>query len=189
MSVVQPAKPAKLVVSILTARKELFGRVLGLLEPACGPVDLISAWLAFEYTRYYEAEMGSPLFRRMASFSRLIEQTDLADIKLLTNGVEGRFAESSLRRVNIDPGYLLHERFVLATGKNFSHRIYLGKGIYADLTLTYARGAFQPLPWTYPDYAAEDIQAFLRRARDKYTVDNRRRSVENENAPATGNIS
>ncbi|MDD2315816.1 MAG: DUF4416 family protein [Desulfobacterales bacterium] len=188
MSVVQPARPAKLVVSILTARRELFGRVLGLLERNYGRADLISAWLAFEYTRYYEAEMGSPLFRRMASFSRLIEQTDLADIKLLTNEVEGRFAESSLRRVNIDPGYLLHERFVLATGKNFSHRIYLGKGIYADLTLTYAKGAFQPLPWTYPDYAAHDIQAFLRWARDKYTVDNRRRSAENENAPATGNI-
>lgn len=189
MSVVQPARPAKLVVSILTAHKELFGRVLDPLERNYGRADLISAWLSFEYTRYYEAEMGFPLFRRLASFSRLIEQTDLPDIKLFTNRMEDRFTQSALRRVNIDPGYLLHERFVLATGKNFTHRIYLGKGIYADLTLTYAKGAFQPLPWTYPDYAAEDIQAFLRRVRDKYTVDFKRRNVENENAPATGNIS
>ncbi len=189
MSIVQPARPAKLVVSILTARKELFGRVLDLLEQNYGRADLISAWLAFEYTRYYAAEMGSPLFRRMASFSRLIDQTDLPDIKLFTNEVENRFSESALRRVNIDPGYLLYERFVLATGKNFTHRIYLGKGIYADLTLTYAKGAFQTLPWTYPDYAAEDIQAFLRRVREKYTVDFMRWNGENENVPATGNIS
>ena len=73
--------------------------------------------------------------------------------------------------VNIDPGYLLHERFVLATGKNYSHRIYIGKGIYADLTLMYTKGKFEPLPWTYPDYASENIIDFLEKVRKKYGVD------------------
>ena len=73
--------------------------------------------------------------------------------------------------VNIDPGYLLHERFVLATGKNYSHRIHIGKGIYADLTLIFARGRYEPLPWTYPDYASENMLTFLKQVRKKYGVD------------------
>jgi hypothetical protein len=73
--------------------------------------------------------------------------------------------------VNIDPGYLVHERFVLATGKNFTHRIHLAEGIYADLTLIYTKGAFQTLPWTYPDYADEKMLFFLEGVRKKYLVD------------------
>jgi hypothetical protein len=72
--------------------------------------------------------------------------------------------------VNIDPGYLLFERFVLASGKNFSHRIYIGRQIYADLTLVFRKGAFETLPWTYPDYADCPIRGFLERARKKYAV-------------------
>jgi hypothetical protein len=73
--------------------------------------------------------------------------------------------------VNIDPGYLLHERFVLASGKNFSHRIYICRGIYADMTLNYQKGNFQKLPWTYPDYADGPILSFLRQVRLKYGQD------------------
>jgi hypothetical protein len=73
--------------------------------------------------------------------------------------------------VNIDPGYLLLERFVLATGKNYAHRIYIGQNIYADLTLTYAKGGFQTLPWTYPDYASPEIRDFLLQVRYKYSMD------------------
>jgi hypothetical protein len=75
------------------------------------------------------------------------------------------------REANIDPGYLLLERLVLATGKNFSHRIYVGRGIYADLTLIYQRGAYRALPWTYPDYAGAPLGRFLAAVRRKYAVD------------------
>jgi len=78
------------------------------------------------------------------------------------------------RRANIDPGYLLYERFVLASGKNFAHRIYIGHCIYADLTLIYRKGAFETLPWTYPDYADQPILSFLERVRKKYAVDIKR---------------
>ena len=74
-------------------------------------------------------------------------------------------------RVNIDPGYLLFERFVLATGKNYSHRIYIGEGIYADLTLIYQQGAYRPLPWTYPDYSEKAMGQFLMLVRKKYRLD------------------
>ncbi|MGM0787653.1 MAG: DUF4416 family protein, partial [Thermodesulfobacteriota bacterium] len=95
----------------------------------------------------------------------------LAGIKHETNAIENEFAAGEKRRVNIDPGYLLRERFVLATAKNFSHRIYIGRGIYADLTLVYSKGNFRTLPWTYPDYAAEDMLGFLHKVRSKYVFD------------------
>jgi len=60
---------------------------------------------------------------------------------------------------------------VLATGKNFTHRIYIGGGIYADLTLIYQKGAFQTLPWTYPDYADRQLQAFLITVRNRYLME------------------
>ena len=149
----------------------LFREVAGKLSARFGGVDLISAWLPFGYTSYYEKEMGAPLCRRMLAFRHLIQQDALAGIKTATNELELACSHERKRRVNIDPGYLVLERFVLASGKNFTHRIYLGQGIYADLTLIYRKGAFQELPWTYPDYADEPILGFLAQVRRKYRVD------------------
>jgi hypothetical protein len=98
----------------------------------------------------------------------LIQQDALADIKCLTNDLEGEFSKEGKRLVNIDPGYMVPERFVLATGKNYAHRVYLRAGIYADLTLIYRGGHFCPLDWTYPDYAGEAIVGFLQSIRNKY---------------------
>jgi len=129
---------------------------------------MVGPWLPFDETDYYHAEMGLPLFRRLIAFSKLIQQNALAEIKILTNELEQRFSEKGKRGVNMDPGYLLAERFVLATGKNFTHRIHLTRGIYADLTLIYQKGRFRPLEWTYPDYAGKAIIGFLESARDRY---------------------
>jgi len=127
--------------------------------------------MPFDYTTYYQQEMGTPLFRRLLAFKSLIEQLQLAAVKLSTNRLEDRYTRGGRRRVNIDPGYLLYERFVLASGKNFSHRIYIGHRIYADLTLIYQRGGFEKLPWTYPDYADRPILSFLEQVRQKYAAD------------------
>lgn len=97
-----------------------------------------------------------------------MDQDRLADIKHTTNAIEARFAANGRRRVNIDPGYLTMERFVLATGKNFTHRVYLEQGIYADLTLLYQHNDFTPLPWTYPDYAGSEMRHFLLMVRERY---------------------
>lgn len=132
---------------------------------------MVSPWLDFHYTDYYQPEMGAPLFRRILTFQQLILQSRLSHIKCQTNDVEQALAERGRRTVNIDPGYLLYERFVLATGKNYAHRIYIGEGIYADLTLIYQDSAYQPLPWTYPDYKADEIRTFLLQVRQKYGAD------------------
>jgi hypothetical protein len=173
MSVPQPPQPAKLVISLLMGDTALAEPVVAALKARFGAIDMLSPWLPFDYTRYYEAEMGSGLQRRMVAFQKLVAQNALVAIKCFTNQLEAEHSdgEGERRRVNIDPGYLLQERFVLATGKNFSHRIYLDRGIYADLTLVHKRGGYQAQPWTYPDYASPEMLAFLTQVRSKYQLD------------------
>jgi len=171
MSHPQPPKPAKLVIGLLMNDKRLLPDVARDLEQAYGAIDLVGPWMEFKFTDYYAPEMGKPIHRRMLVFKELVAQLDLARIKMHTNALELNYARKARRCVNIDPGYLLYERFVLATGKNFSHRIYIGQGIYADLTLIYQKGDFQKLPWTYPDYAENRMRLFLSQVRQKYAAD------------------
>lgn len=169
-------QPAKLVIGLLVNDKSLMPDVAAKLEHTFGAMDMVSAWMDFEFTEYYAKEMGKPLYRRMLAFGKLIQQHDLANAKLTTNGLENLYADSGRRCVNIDPGYLLYERFVLATGKNYSHRIYIGRRIYADLTLIFQQGTYQSLPWTYPDYADQRMIGFLKQVREKYGEDLRTQS-------------
>ncbi|MBI5593638.1 MAG: DUF4416 family protein [Deltaproteobacteria bacterium] len=171
MSHPQSPKPAKLVIGLFTRKRELMAAVVADLMESFGPIDLVSPLFPFDFTTYYEKEMGTALVRRIFVFKSLIQQDDLADIKLRTNAIETLFSADGMRQVNIDPGYLLMERLVLATGKNFAHRIYIGKRIYADLTLIYQKNGYQPLPWTYPDYAHDTIRDFLILVRNKYMED------------------
>jgi hypothetical protein len=135
---------------------------------------MISPWIPFDFTSYYETEMGAPLYRRLLTFEKPVPQDQLVRIKLYTNELEMQYMKDGKRRINADPGILSHERFVLATGKNFTHRIYLNNGIFADLTLIFTQGRFQELPWTYPDYKDKNILSFLEKVRSKYLIDLKR---------------
>ena len=172
MSIPKNPDPAKLVISCIMNDKALTEALFSMLEEAFGPLDMISRWLDFAYTDYYYKEMGTPLFRKVFVFKNLIAQDELALIKEKTNEIENRFARAKKRSVNIDPGYLVSSRFILATGKEYSHRIYIGRKIYADLTLMYSKkDGFKTLDWTYPDYASKAMISFLSKVRDKYLLD------------------
>jgi hypothetical protein len=166
----QPGRPlpVKPVASLLLAREDLGPAVLKRLSDLLGPPDLVGPWWPFAATDYYTPEMGPNLGRRLVSFLHLADPGQLASWKVYTNGIEAGFTLGGRRAVNLDPGYLAKERLVLATGKNYSHRLYLEQGIYGDLTLTYGRGGFRPLPWSYPDYARGEMPAFLELVRRKY---------------------
>ncbi|MBI5286985.1 MAG: DUF4416 family protein [Deltaproteobacteria bacterium] len=169
----KPQKPrrVKLVVSLITGEKELIKPILTELENRFGAIDLLSERLEFNHTEYYNKEMGERLFRKLASFEPLIDAGELPSIKLFTNTVEDRFLTfGGRRRINIDPGYIAMEKMVLASCKNFGHRIYLRDGVYGDLTLMYRGKDFQPLAWTFPDYAEEGMRRFLRGMRDRYVM-------------------
>ncbi|ACN14945.1 hypothetical protein HRM2_18430 [Desulforapulum autotrophicum HRM2] len=178
MSTPKSPDPAKLVISLFMNDQSIVQRVLALLEEKFGSIDMISPWFDFDYTNYYHREMGSPLFRRVVVFKALVAQDSLAEIKISTNNIEAMWKENGKRAVNIDPGYLVKSRFILATGKDFAHRVYIGQGIYADLTLMYQKGRFIDLDWTYPDYRGNAIKSFLEIVRAKYCLDfNKERSL------------
>jgi len=165
--------PAKLVCSVLSAAPDpLTPELVAALENRFGPLEIAYPAMAFSHTAYYDRELGSPLVRRFLAFARLVPQGTLGPAKHFTNTVEDRLTRSDgRRRVNLDPGILTQERLVLATGKNFSHRIYLGNGIFGDLTLVFQAGSWQTLPWTFPDYAAADMLGVLTDIRHRYRRD------------------
>lgn len=170
MSIPKRPKDVMLVLSILYSDVEdIWGELLSELVNLLGPMEHISDPIPFTETTYYDKELGTPIFRKMAAFSNLIPPDRLPDIKNKTNELEIKFTrEDGSRRFNLDPGILSFERFVLATGKEYTHRIYLKDGIWADLTLIFQKGKWQILPWTYPDYAKKDLQNILSMYRELY---------------------
>jgi hypothetical protein len=161
-------KPVKLIMSLITADDKLLQQVVSALASRYGEVDFESDSLPFDFTQYYSPEMGEGLFRRFVTFRPLIPRDALVMIKGETNEIEGEFAVEGKRRINIDPGYICAEHLILATTKGYTHRPYLGAGIHADLTLIYRDGEFQPLEWTYPDYASPQVRGILQGVRNRY---------------------
>ena len=169
MSRLKTPFPVKLITSLLYKDRKVHDLAVQLLEQKWGKYDFRSEEMAFPYTSYYQEEMGSPLCRSLLSFQSLIDRDKLAEMKLYSNEVEQHLStEKGRRTVNIDPGCLSGSQFILATGKDFSHRVYLGKGIFADITLIFKHNGFHSLPWTYPDYKDQPIQLFLLEARKRY---------------------
>jgi hypothetical protein len=166
----RPQEPdhVKPISSLFSPERELIERVVRELSEILGPVDWISPEISFNRTKYYAREMGWPLYRRFISFETLVPPEYLVEIKLKTNEIEAHYLCEGNRRVNIDPGVITPERLILATGKNYVHRVYLSKGIYADLTLLFQRGSFRPLEWTYPDYGDPEIRGLFDEVRKQY---------------------
>ncbi len=158
-------RPGFLVLSLIYGTEERLAEALEGVSRDVGPVRDVAGRQPFDWTEYYAREMGTPLFRRFAVLAGTWPREILPEAKLRAESIENRLAEGGRRTVNIDPGLLTEESFILATGKNFSHRVYLRDGVYADLTLLFRRGSYEPLPWTYPDYASAPVREFLRGVR------------------------
>lgn len=164
-----PPPPAKLIVGLIYRDPEPIARAKEGLAQRYGPVEQESPVISFDFTRYYEPEMGPDLERQYLSFERLILCEELPEIKLFSNSLEAALSDpSGHRRVNIDPGYLSLDLMVLATTKNPGHRPYLGQGIYAELTYRFVRGSFRPLEWTYLDYRSQLSLDFFNQVRQSY---------------------
>jgi hypothetical protein len=170
-------RPVKLIVSMFSGDETLLAVAKGALVTRYGTIDYESELLPFDHTSYYEQEFGPGLVRRIVAFTDLIAPQRLAEIKRTTNELEMNWAVGEQRRVNLDPGYISLSKMVLATTKNYSHRIYLGQGIYAEVTLHYRHSAFHPWEWTYPDYASPRYLEICGRIRDIYVAQLRARSA------------
>lgn len=161
-------RPVALVVSLLAGREPERARAVRRLRDRFGPLALLSAPLPFDYTDYYQAEMGPGLSRRLALFSRLLPPHSLVRVKRICMSLERDLAPEGRRRVNLDPGLLSAGALVLASRKYREHRVCIGEGLFAELTLWYHHGRFHALPWTYPDYAGPELGRVLEGFRNRY---------------------
>jgi hypothetical protein len=137
------------------------------LQSNLGQIVLKSKSIPFCHTTYYDQEMGDGLIRQWCAFGKLVLPDSLVEFKHMTNALEKRYLNrQGGRKVNIDPGMVSLGNLVLASTKNYSHRVYLGRGIYAEVTLIFKQKRFMPLDWTYPDYREETALEFFAAARE-----------------------
>ncbi|HNQ34685.1 MAG TPA: DUF4416 family protein [bacterium] len=191
MGRIRPPEPVLLFVGLLGADPALFPSLKSQLTRRFGPLLTESRLLDFRCSDYYERELGAGLKRQLLLFRRPFPPGRLAAAKVFTNRLEEAWSQAGRRRVNIDPGCLYPARLVLASTKDYSHRIYLGRGIYGEVTLVYRDGEFQALPWTYPDYRSEYYRRFFGQARpfllERLRVGRRAASVKDAgDGPAAG---
>jgi hypothetical protein len=163
--------PVKLFIGLLVSHSSLVAPVRERLAGEYGPIDLESPPIPFDFTDYYSSQMGDAVERIFFSFDRLIPPDRLADAKRHTNDIEDEFRPYCTlvqRPVNLDPGYIEQAKVILASTKNFYHRIYIGRGIFAEVTMHFRNNTFQYFPWTYPDYQSLPYQEFFLRMRQIY---------------------
>lgn len=159
----------KLFSGILFHDKIQKDHAIDLLIHQFGPIDHCSKIREFSsFSPYYDQEMSGAVYRVFVSFSQLVDPSTLVDIKVWTNAREQELSAAGQRMVNLDPGLISAGRIALATTKNASHRIALQQGIYAEITLFYAKKDYHPLPWTYPDFKDVDTRKTLLTMRQIY---------------------
>lgn len=170
MGSIREVTPAALICALTWRDEHVRGEAVARLTEQYGPIQMESAVYPFDMTDYYTPEMGPGLLKHFICFRNPIEQDGLAEVKLFANGLESEFAidcdGSHARRINIDPGYVTLAKLVLASTKDYSHRIYIGGGIYAESTLRYSKATFHPTDTTFPDYCTPLAIAFFNEVRD-----------------------
>jgi hypothetical protein len=160
MAGIRQPRPGKLICSLIYSDDSVYAAAMAELENTYGRTDFETQEAPFTHTSYYGGEMGTVLKRRFVSFEKTVTPDALAPAKVLTIEIEKKHLnEKGGRIINIDPGFLCQAKLVLASAKNFSHRVYMSHGIYGEATLRFNTDtkSYEPWPWTYPDYAQAEI--------------------------------
>jgi len=170
-----------LVAAVFSKHSAALDWAFARLEEEFGPIGFQSRAYHFDQTSYYESTMGRELRKQFLVFQNLVAHDSLAETKLRTNALEYEISQAKQfdesRPLNIDPGILTLGKFLLATTKDQAHRIYLKKGVFAEVTLRFQTGVFEPWPWTYADYRQSCVLSFMAEAREFY-----RRKIRNTSA-------
>ena len=162
-------KPAKLIIGILAANRQCLHTAVEALTSKFGRTDFVSNVWQFTQTDYYKDQTGEHILRQFVSTEHLIAPALLAKIKHRTNKLEQKLAAKLAlplpRPVNLDPGIIEPSKLILASTKNYSHRIYIGKKMYAEVTLIYDKGKWKAFDYTYPDYKGQCYFDFFAKVR------------------------
>lgn len=168
MKKIKKHKKVKLIFGLISAKDDLFIKVEKILSKKFNKIDFRSENIPFTHTTYYQEEFGSGLKRKFLSFERLIQPEILPLIKMFSNIIENKLSKNNCRQINIDPGYLTDAKLILASTKDFMHRIYLKKGIFEEITLYYQNNSFNYWSWTFPDYRSKRYISLFNQIRKIY---------------------
>jgi len=168
MGKIKKHKLVKLIIGFIFKKEDILNGTKAILQRRFGRIDFESQTLPFTHTNYYEKEFGGDLKRRFVSFKKLVLPQNLPTIKIVTNQIEKKLSSNACRKINIDPGYLDLAKLILASTKDYKHRIYLDKGIYAEITLFYHDATFNFWEWTYPDYKTPEYITIFNQIREIY---------------------
>lgn len=171
---IEEPKPVKLIIAIMAADQKCLIAALDVIVAEFGTTDIVSDIWPFDQTDYYKEQTGPHIAKQFVSIEKLIDPSELAQIKHKTNQIEQSQAELLHsagvvwpRPINLDPGIIEPSKLILASTKNYSHRIYIGLGMYAEVTLMFHKGKWQPFPYTYPDYKQTGYHEFFSKVRSR----------------------
>jgi hypothetical protein len=167
-------KKGLLLTALMYREDTIYKQALKKLTDKFGEIETEGPPYNFNFTDYYFKEMGQPLLKRLVVFKEPINRDELVKIKLYTIKVERELSVEGRRKVNIDPGYITKANLVLATTKEFPHRIYLGSGIFGEVTLTFKKDGCSYFDWTYPDFKTPEVCEFLQKIRKKIKVNTKK---------------
>jgi hypothetical protein len=174
MAAIHPPTPVLLLIAASSRYEEALAWGRRQAEREFGAIAATSEAFDFTETDYYAAEMGGDLKKQFWAFADPIDPGRLAAIKGVTNLWEAEYAglgqHAEPRPLNVDPGYVTLAKLVLASTKDHAHRIYLDEGIFAEVTLSFRRGAWQGFEWTYPDFRRAEYHKFFSQCRELLRV-------------------
>ncbi len=168
MGIAKKHQPVKLIIGFIFKEEAVLNKAEIILGRHFGKIDFASGILPFTHTSYYAPEFGANLKRKFISFKNFILPQGLSKIKIITNKIEKKLSVQGRRLVNIDPGYVDLAKLILASTKDYKHRIYLNKGIYAEVALFFQDSTFKSWEWTYPDYQTAAYIDLFNRIREIY---------------------
>lgn len=171
MSKLEKPCPARFFTGLIFRENAKIMDCIHYLKTEFGELIFESESFDFNSTKYYQPEMGEYLKRKFIFFGYLIERNEIIERKIIANKIEDKFSTDGQRSINIDPGYIAPEHLILATGKGYSHRAYLGEGVYAELTLAFEKNRIRTFDWTYPDYKVKNIQDMFSEQRKNYLTE------------------
>lgn len=161
----RPPPPTVLIAAIMAPDEEVLGQARERMAEVIAPIHRLGPVYPFDYSTYYEKEMGAGLLKQLVWFEGLVDPAVLVQVKRQTMELERALGWEEggkvRRRANLDPGLVTIESLVLASTKYSGHRVCIGPALYAETTLLFQRGEYRPLEWTYQDFRTEAAQDFL----------------------------
>ncbi len=161
-----PAK-AKFFVSIIYSSDDILSDLEKRLIKKFGIIDYRTRSFPYVSGEFFR-DKGPAQHRVFLSFVKLMKRERIVSVKKYTTGLEQRFMKQERQGAKIDPGYLTLSNVFIATGRDYFHRAYIGKGVYLENEYRYVGKRYQPWEWTPPDLHKPENVFFFHEIRVLY---------------------